>query len=173
MESDGYTCTALMGDQSFCGRPSVPLTPFPICRRHLIQAHQFVQGLMQESWARLDEGAEERVEEARRARRIGLDAQSVVYYLLEADGMVKIGYTNNLKDRLIALRLPFDSVLAVEPGGRPLERERHAQFKHLRQGRWEKFRPAPDLQQHVAAVVERHGPPVLTTGRVEIVDVET
>lgn len=171
MDNDSHTCTALMGDLSFCGRTSVPLTPFPICRRHLLQAHQFVQGLMQESFARMDEGAEDRVEEARRRLRIGRDAHSVVYYVLEPDGMVKIGYTNNMKDRLIALRIGFDAVLAMEPGGRTLERERHLQFKHLRRGRWEKFRPATDLQDHIAAVVEQHGPPRIAD-RVEIVDVE-
>lgn len=163
MDEDSLTCTALRGDMSFCGRKSVPLAPFPICRVHLMRAHEFVQGFLRDVMERTDADADAAYEGMIRSRKIGLDAQSVVYYILEPDGMVKIGFTNNLHSRLIALRVSHDAVLATEPGGRKLERERHVQFKHLRLGRWEKFRPAQELQDHIAALIEQHGAPSITT----------
>jgi hypothetical protein len=72
--------------------------------------------------------------------------------------VIKIGTTTNLKRRLVFL-LP-DEILAIEPGDRELERKRHKQFIHLRV-RGERFRPGQDLLDHIAAVVEANGPPVV------------
>ena len=89
----------------------------------------------------------ERMAEAQKAE--------VVYYLRFGD-RVKIGTTTNLQQRLIAI--PHDEVLATEPGGPYVERQRHQQFKHLqvRGGRYrEWFAITPELVDHIASVKAR------------------
>lgn len=71
------------------------------------------------------------------ARR-DLEAASVVYYIQFGD-RIKIGTTTDLGKRLGAL--PHDCLLATEPGGPLVERQRHEQFGALRiKGEW--FEPA-------------------------------
>ena len=83
---------------------------------------------------------------------------SVVYYVQDGEH-IKIGYSTKFVSRLSQLRIPRDGVLAIEPGGREVESDRHAQFAHLRVGRWEKFTAADELTAHIAALVETHGIP--------------
>jgi hypothetical protein len=81
------------------------------------------------------------------ARRIETE---VVYYLRFGD-RVKIGTTTSLTTRLADI--PHDEVLATEPGGHQLERQRHRQFEHLqiRMGTHrEWFRLTPELAEHIA-----------------------
>lgn len=77
-----------------------------------------------------------------------LDREQVVYYLRFGD-RVKIGTTSQLATRLTAI--PYDEILAVEPGGYAVERKRHLQFSHLkaRTSGQEWFHYGPDLQEHV------------------------
>jgi hypothetical protein len=84
--------------------------------------------------------------------------QSVVYYIRIRD-LIKIGYTTNMEARMNDLLA--DEVLATEPGGEPLERMRHAQFKHLKV-RGERFRPEAELLSHVAMIREHNGEPNMT-----------
>jgi hypothetical protein len=88
--------------------------------------------------------------------RIAPAFPSIVYYVRRGL-LVKIGTTRRPEQRFLNL-LP-DEILAVEPGGRTDERRRHVQFKHLRLGTSEHFKPAPDLLEHVAAVRDEHGVP--------------
>lgn len=68
----------------------------------------------------------------------------VVYYLRFAE-RVKIGTSAQPRQRLAALW--HDELLAFEPGDRTVERARHAQFAHLREG-GEWFLAAPELLAH-------------------------
>ncbi|MFE2712231.1 helix-turn-helix domain-containing protein [Streptomyces mirabilis] len=81
---------------------------------------------------------------------------SIVYYIRRGL-LVKIGTTRSPEQRFLNL-LP-DEILAVEPGDRTQERKRHVQFKHLRLGTSEHFKPAPDLMDHIAMVRTEHGAP--------------
>jgi hypothetical protein len=66
----------------------------------------------------------------------------LIYYLLDATRLaqrVKIGTTTSLKSRLAALRYQTVArqdplVLALEPGGYTVEKQRHQQFDDLRLG---------------------------------------
>jgi hypothetical protein len=73
----------------------------------------------------------------------------VVYYIERSDFLIKIGTSSDILQRLWQHRSKMDDdgliVLAVEFGGRELERQRHEQFAHLRHGRTEIFEPADDL----------------------------
>lgn len=82
---------------------------------------------------------------------------SVVYYGRIGD-YIKIGYTTRLRNRLSTLRV--DELLAVEPGGADLERERHHQFAAERIDlRRENFRPSAALSEHILAARAKHGLP--------------
>ena len=70
----------------------------------------------------------------------------VVYYL-RWEGRVKIGTSANPRQRLAAIW--HQELLAFERGGRTLERSRHEQFAHLREG-GEWFRAEPELMEHAA-----------------------
>lgn len=72
----------------------------------------------------------------------------VVYYL-RWDARVKIGTTADPRRRLAVIW--HHELLAFEPGGRALERARHEQFAHLREG-GEWFRADPELREHAAAL---------------------
>lgn len=81
---------------------------------------------------------------------------SVVYYLKQHNGLIKIGYTIRLKQRLSSMRYRVSDVLAVEPGGRAQETARHRQFKDIRVGHREDFHPTPELLAHIAATKQRY-----------------
>lgn len=74
---------------------------------------------------------------------------SVVYYVRHK-GYIKIGYSQNLAYRLQSLNyVPWRDVLAVEFGGRDLERQRHQEFAgDLAEGR-EWFHPSDALMAHI------------------------
>lgn len=71
----------------------------------------------------------------------------LVYYI-QRDGLVKIGHTACLRTRMKSLRP--DELLAIEPGTRDLETQRHRQFAAFRAGRSrEWFKPAAQLLGHI------------------------
>lgn len=77
----------------------------------------------------------------------------VVYYIRVADDEIKIGTSANMLERANRHGLPGKkAILAIEFGGRDLERQRHQQFAHLRIGRTERFRPGVDLLAHIDAL---------------------
>lgn len=100
-----------------------------------------------------------------------LTHDSVIYYVL-FPGCIKVGYTTNLASRLGNYRVavPADSLLAVEPGGRDVEKQRHDQFKQWRlHRRREDFADTPELRAHIEAVVTEHGDPLAWINRVPVV----
>ena len=72
----------------------------------------------------------------------------VVYYIRYAD-RVKIGTSSRPRQRLAALW--HEELLAFEAGDRRVERRRHEQFAHLREG-GEWFRADPELLAHATAL---------------------
>lgn len=120
--------------------------------RDLVRETDTVANLRERFWnARLDHDLylDERArEKARQAEREA--ATQVVYYVALRGDRIKIGTTTKLVRRLSEMRVRDEDVLALEQGGRLLELERHHQFAHLRIGRSEEFRRAPDLEDHIA-----------------------
>lgn len=87
--------------------------------------------------------------------------EPVVYYAAIGD-YIKIGYTTRLRNRLTTLRV--DRLLAQEPGGPELERQRHKEFTAERIDlRRENFRASDRLTTHIEALHERHGLPLWAT----------
>lgn len=75
-----------------------------------------------------------------------------VYYLMVSPSKVKIGFTTNLRDRIINLRSELQYVVAIERGGRDVELRRHKEFAAERFGRREDFRLSERLKQHIEAL---------------------
>lgn len=75
----------------------------------------------------------------------------MIYAMQSLDGgVVKIGMTSDVDRRRVQLERTYGTplaLLAVFPGGREEEARIHGQFAHLRIGRTEQFRPAPDLME--------------------------
>lgn len=89
-----------------------------------------------------------------RVREMAAECE-MVYYIRFGD-RVKIGTTKNLRQRLTVI--PHDEVMATEPGGPHVERQRHKQFAHLRVHKGahrEWFTLKPELADHIAAVRAR------------------
>jgi hypothetical protein len=88
-----------------------------------------------------------------------------VYFVQAVDGgPIKIGYTENLTVRVKQLEATYARSLALlraVEGGRIEEHAIHCQFAHLRLGRTEQFRPAPELLDFI-------GRPLFNAGRDEI-----
>ncbi|MDG9701677.1 GIY-YIG nuclease family protein [Streptomyces sp. DH37] len=91
-------------------------------------------------------------EEAAIVRQLPLDGphNPVVYFLLNGD-RVKIGYTTNLKSRLIALSLRVQNVILLLDGGQKLEYALHSRFRYHRIDDTEWFHYAEELQEFVKA----------------------
>lgn len=94
------------------------------------------------------------------AVRAGRTPQAVVYYAKLDEERIKIGFTSNLFARMQAMRVLPGNLLAIEPGGRELEKQRHEQFRGDRL-RVEEFRPSERLLAWIEEVRVEHGEPRL------------
>lgn len=87
---------------------------------------------------------------------------AVVYYL-RRNGLIKIGWTGNIKARMRALRP--DELLAVEPGCMHIETGRHHQFAEHRlpnDGNGDEwFSPEPEVLAHIELIAQMYPTPVL------------
>lgn len=93
-------------------------------------------------------GYHHRVRQASPLSKKTLEAadRSVVYYM-RIGNRVKIGVTTNLRKRLDSINP--EELLAVEPGGYDLEKQRHGEYAHLRtHGEW--FKLEAPLTWHIA-----------------------
>lgn len=88
----------------------------------------------------------------RKRERVPLPEGSVVYFVGNETGSVKIGWTTDLRRRMAQLRTGTPGalqVLAWTPGGEVLERHFHSAFKHARLAR-EWFRRTPEIDALIA-----------------------
>lgn len=85
-------------------------------------------------------------------------AANVVYYV-RFEKHIKIGTARSLKKRMAAMSLHPDSILAVEPGDRVIEKQRHAMFGAERYQRSELFEPSERLLEHIDHVRSLFGDP--------------
>lgn len=95
------------------------------------------------------------------------DASHVVYYARLGRNHIKIGTTNRLPKRMAELRVVNPTnLLAAEPGGYTLERERHEQFRKWRYNRRkEDFGEGTDLLEHITTTRAEHGDPYVLAAR--------
>lgn len=119
---------------AWTGCPNPPHEQMPICFVHAYKVHRTIDDLLSE-----DPPAKP-------------SNPPVVYYLALSPTTVKIGTTTDLAMRVRSLRTNLQYVLAVEPGGRDVERARHEQFAADRISRREDFRVSEALEKHINAL---------------------
>lgn len=156
-------CTAQTKSGRFCDADSLPEAPFPICLDHAAKLIRYVSKV-----ADTKTGGEEITTSLDLFRRFGAilgtyedllhqptkrRKQKLQVYYVELAGLVKIGYTADLKRRMTQYP-PMSQLLAVEPGGLETEAQRHRQFARLRQygpaSEW--FAYGDDLRAHIESL---------------------
>lgn len=121
----------------------MPAAPFPICTHHALEVYQHMADVMPLVAGRLPDVTPDPSPSAP-------ESTSLVYYVL-IDGLVKIGTTENLPNRMRGYP-PTAALLAVEPGDRTVEAARHRQFNHSLSAGREWFTPSADLRQHIESL---------------------
>lgn len=141
------------------GADGEQLLGLDLCWQHGKQLREEIQraalhdrGLWQEALAEL-----RKEEFAERSRKQHEQARSAdVYYVQRTDGLIKIGWSGNLRSRLNTLRREHGhlTLLATHSGGVEAEAAQHKRFAHLREtGEW--FWPEPDLLAHIERINDR------------------
>lgn len=143
-------CIIPQGDGTQCPGAAAKHAPFDACLGHLRAAHNYIDAYAARVWTNPEAAVSGNVDRA---------DTDVVYYI-RFGNRVKIGTTSDFRRRLHGL--PVDEVLAVEPGGRDLEKLRHKQFDpakvaRLRGGKGEWFHLTEDLASHCAMLREHYG----------------
>lgn len=137
-EFDGVCCWPEC--QAEVGPMSIPL-----CIRHHMKAWRVFEDATMWPFIEAWKENHRRDDVARKEVR---DAKGVVYFMRFGD-RVKIGFTTNLKQRMVDL--PNDEVLGTVPGTFADEKRCHTAFAHLRvNGEW--FRAEPDLLEFIRDV---------------------
>lgn len=153
-------CTVALTDGKFCNADIPNDAPVSMCTPHLREAWSYCQAKLDMAddaqWFAARQSVLDVVPPLRGQRLMDRvrKARSVVYYAL-AGGYIKIGTTVHLDQRMKDLGA---NLMAVEPGDRDLERDRHRQFQGLLANGREYFFPGHELVRHVAAVQERYAP---------------
>lgn len=139
-------CTVSRSLEGQCDGPAVEGAPVAICFRHALEVYQFMQGAIDATPMefRRQVLSEVKQEEPSRMPKRVVD---VVYYI-EFEGMVKIGFSNDLRRRIREYP-PTARLLAVEHGSRRLERQRLEQFYEYRTARKEWHKPGSKLMAHI------------------------
>lgn len=143
-------CTVQGGKGNFCDAPASEEAPFPICVKHLTEAYRAVR----------DRIMDLRDEDPLFASLIavgGIEAlhrepekpmRAHIYYL-QVGELLKIGYTERLRQRINNYP-PNRRLLAVEEDGTyEMERARLVEFREYLVSGKEWFKPGPRLIDHV------------------------
>jgi hypothetical protein len=142
---------------SGCPRKASPTIHIvPMCSAH---GWEIAQGYRAEvlQLAQREAAETEARRTEKRERNAGNREGALVYYVQIGD-YIKIGFSTRLRKRYSTLRA--DRLLAIEPGGPELERQRHREFSDERIDlKRENFRPSERLTAHVAALHARYGLP--------------
>jgi hypothetical protein len=138
-------------------KPMIP-DELPLCKYHVIKVYGFAQRTIDyhkdshETLLILSA-----ISETEGAKRGQVKPAPVVYYI-RGNNHIKIGYTTDLLARVTALAVLPSDVIAAEPGDRPREQARHAEFAQWRIDR-ELFTPSPELFAHAGSMRNTYGDP--------------
>ncbi|MGW5387185.1 GIY-YIG nuclease family protein [Nocardia sp. NPDC003963] len=121
--------------------------PLPLCSEHLIKT--LAAAVEVTRAAKLDYSKANPGKSMPFPVKARIPHGEVVYYIRFGD-RIKIGTTSNLSARLSTL--PFDEVLATEPGGVEVERQRHTEFAASRISGREWFTASEALLAHIASL---------------------
>src|SRR5215216_1797680 len=138
----------------WCNQDALPaLSSFPICKEHFEKITYELNAKHRKELVALKKEAAEhnaRLVKRQEKRTAWLRSREQVYYVRTGPDTIKIGFTAHLLNRMKSYRLPLTTLLATEPGGRLVERERHQQFADCRYGpKLENFADTPELMAHI------------------------
>lgn len=167
---------------------NAPAEDLPLCKDHLMAGARWAfihpdtrQALIDQYegdefsrayfgvWDKAHEEAARRAEESREHQERIRPTVDVVYYVRLGPDRIKIGYTARFDERMGSLRV-YDkaNILAVEPGSRKVEKQRHYQFADLRlHTHREDFQAGDELLHHIEQVRSEHGDPVELVARLQ------
>jgi len=132
-----------------CIGPTVPGIDARICSVHLWQAVAAYRDDLDRVPVMLREFV----------KRPPLDRGAVVYYVRMHEH-IKIGFSTDPKSRFQTFAIHSDAILALEPGGRDVEAQRHRQFASLRVRHTELFAIDVALLAHIEQVRQTYGDPM-------------
>jgi hypothetical protein len=122
----------------------------PLCTRHLTKAYRIYR--TSHLWAfdhATDHAMSAALERTGRPKLKRARQTDGVVYFVRFGGLVKIGWTSNLKRRMSDV--PNEEILGTTAGTMEDEKRCHAAFAHLRvKGEW--FTPEPDLMAFISDV---------------------
>lgn len=144
----GNICGVQLHSGDVCEAKPAEDMPFPICTRHAIQLALAMQDVTLKKMMQPQSDNEKR-------QRREAEHGSIVYYVELPGDRIKIGTTRNLPQRLKSLRVGHAKVLATEPGGVTVERQRHGRFAPFRIDQREDFRDVPVLREWIAEVKQK------------------
>lgn len=144
-----------------CASQAVPeLSDFPVCSYHfekIIKKHKAKATQRERDQLTRQKDGVAQVAARDEKRKEWLRAREQVYYVRTGQNTIKIGFSAHLLNRIQSYRLPLTALLATEPGGRTVERERHQQFAEYRYGpKREDFVDAAELMEHIQLMRETH-----------------
>lgn len=146
-------CTVQRNDGSFCNRPSLPRAPYPMCLKHATRVYEWVKYEVRE--ADFDHVGAELIAHMlhgdtapRTAMQVMRGVEVTQVYYARVRDLIKIGSSSDV-ERRISDYIPGSHLLAVEPGGIEVERQRQAQFRSSRALGREWFQPSSDLIEHI------------------------
>lgn len=151
-EQEPPRCTLTLNNGRDCRNLADLDAPFDICQAHLRQAYKYWQDYLEARYA----GNPGMPFDPQLDRSREIPPEPTFVYYIQFGTRIKIGYTTNIRQRLG--NLPYDEVLALEPGSRDLEQVRHRQFMAHRVGAGEWFFDNPDLRSHIKMLVRHYGP---------------
>lgn len=146
---------------SECPRKASGRVPMvPMCNYHALQiAMLFRSDVLAVAEREQVDASTQRAEA--KAARSGNREGALVYYA-QIGNYIKIGFSTRLQARMRTLRV--DKLLAIEPGGPELERQRHIDFAAERVDlRRENFRASPALLGHISETRQKYGLPLWAT----------
>lgn len=129
-----------------------------LCNPHARVVHDNVARDLAEDEARRSREAHERLAAAGMLPQPEERQKRPTIYFVQVGGHIKIGWTTDLQRRMRAYP-PNTQLLAAQPGTRAQEQALHRRFAvHRSHGR-EWYPLAPQLLEHIRAVVREHGEP--------------
>lgn len=136
-------CTILRNAGDFCDLESIDDTPFPICAKHAVKLYRHLADLSEDDLAAMAPRAKTAPPESQHLRKQRNDAirllqagESVVYAVRFPDGIIKIGCTTDLPQRLSTVCKGGGHLVGFMPGDYVLEQEIHGTLReHRHHGR--------------------------------------
>jgi hypothetical protein len=134
-----------------CERDVVDGSPVRLCGHHLREVYEFAQDLVSSRWdGAVREYVTDLQDTFKPPRSVTKRPRPGFVYFIRLGDRIKIGYTENVKQRLS--QLPHEEVLGVVPGTMDDEQGWHKLLADYRTvGEW--FRAEPDVLAAVNRVV--------------------